>query len=660
MEFSGSAFIVSLLQPSPRQVYGCLVRERACQRALRPTSARGSEAVMGRGAGTKHGGRSIALIVGLLACFGWAGLWASTDDDAHGLIVHRSTRAIPHKFTVHPNGPTIAANQTLRFGVTDAEGRPVAVHWNISGIGCSGLSCGSIDAEGNYRTPASLPKPPVVTLEGVLVSDPNYSVLTEVRLEQGSAAKLIPASAPASARETQLLTAPVVERKTLAASRAELPLPNAVAAAPVVGSQGVARSGGMPPLPNAVAAAPVVGSQSVARSAGMPPLPNVVAAAPVVGSQSVARSGGIPPLPTAVPAPPAVGRETVARNGELPPLPTPVTAAPVVERMSVARSVELPPLPKAASAAAVGGKQTLALIAGLPSLPNGVVAAPGRETVGWKAEVPPLPNAAAAVPAVERQNPARSEELPSLPVVVATATPASQILAGKTQPFTGTAAGRQNAASSAVLLPMPDALAAAPARASVALQHSPMVTYQDGLLTIDVKNSTLAEVLSLIAEKTGAVIDIPPGSGQERIVEHAGPGRAEDVLARLLNGSPYDFVIVGSPQNPRDPTQVLLFPHGGGPALERQDAPLAAAADSEGPQLYGAGFRADPSTDDSTESTESAAVSPTPAPPASGDAASGEAIPPAVLEQMMKDRIHQRQAMYQQQSQANQQPSNPQ
>jgi hypothetical protein len=62
----------------------------------------------------------------------------------------------------------------------------------------------------------------------------------------------------------------------------------------------------------------------------------------------------------------------------------------------------------------------------------------------------------------------------------------------------------------------------------------------------------------LVAQKTGAVIEVPPGSGLERIVEHTGPGRAEDVLARLLNGSPFDFVIVGSPQPPHDPMQVLL------------------------------------------------------------------------------------------------------
>jgi hypothetical protein len=88
----------------------------------------------------------------------------------------------------------------------------------------------------------------------------------------------------------------------------------------------------------------------------------------------------------------------------------------------------------------------------------------------------------------------------------------------------------------------------------------PVVTYRDGQLTIDAQNSTLATVLELVAQKTGAVIDIPPGSGMERIVGQTGPGRAADVLAWLLNGAPFDFVIVSSPQPPHDPTQVLLFP----------------------------------------------------------------------------------------------------
>ena len=144
-----------------------------------------------------RGGARIAVAVGLLACFGLDGLWAST-------------HAVPHRFAVHPNGATVAANHTQRFRVTDAQGRPVAVHWNISGLGCSGLACGTIDARGVYRTPFSLPQPPVVALEGVLVSDPSHSVLTQVWLEQAVTVTVSPASVQVTTGTAQQFTATVV------------------------------------------------------------------------------------------------------------------------------------------------------------------------------------------------------------------------------------------------------------------------------------------------------------------------------------------------------------------------------------------------------------------------------------------------------------------
>ena len=402
------------------------------------------------------GGTRIAVVVGLLACFGLDGLWAST-------------RAVPHRLTVHPNGATVAANQTQQFEVTDAEGRSVAVHWNISGLGCSGLACGSIDEQGVYRTPSSLPRPRVVTLEGVLVSDPSYSVLTQVRLEDAVTVAVGPASAHVATGQTQQFKALIMVGRQNVASRAELlPLPNAVAAAPVVARLNVASSAGLLPLPHAVAAAPVVARQTVASSAELPPLPHAVAAALVVGRQNVA-------------------------------LPSGVAAAPVVGRQNVARSVELPPLPYA---------------------------------------------------------------------VAALSPTSAQIPTPKTQQFAAPVVGRQNIASSAGLLPVRDEVAAAPAGTVVSAQHPPVVTYRDGQLTINAQNSTLAEVLKLVAEKTGAVIEVPPGSGLDRIVEHTGPGQADDVLARLLNGSPFDFIIVGSPQRPHELTQVLL-------SLRQADTPAS-------------------------------------------------------------------------------------
>src|SRR5208283_523576 len=369
-----------------------------------------------------RGGSRIAVAVGLLACFGWEGLWAETPPVPGGLTVHRSTRAVPHRFIVHPDGATVAANQTQRFEVTDAQGKPVAVHWNVSGIGCFGAACGTIDKQGVYRTPSSLPKARVVILEAVLVADPNYSVLTQIRLEDVATAAVSPASAQVSIGKAQPLTAPEVERQNIARSTELPPLPSAVAAAPVVGQQNIARSAELPPLPSAVAAAPVVGRQNVARSAELPPLPSAVAAAPVVGQQNVARSAELPPLPKAVAAAPVVGRQKVARKTELPLLLGAVAVGPAVGRQNVAGSTELPP-PKAVAAAPVVGQQNVARSAELPPLPSAVAAAPvvGQQNVVRSAEVPPLPSAVAAAPVVGQQNVVRSAEVPPLPSAVAAA-----------------------------------------------------------------------------------------------------------------------------------------------------------------------------------------------------------------------------------------------
>lgn len=169
----------------------------------------------------------------------------------------------------------------------------------------------------------------------------------------------------------------------------------------------------------------------------------------------------------------------------------------------------------------------------------------------------PVPQAATAT--AHGQAASSSAPLSPLPIAIAADSTSGQTPGGKTQPPTSPVT-KPGTASSSALLPMPDEVD--PAVGTSSEKHAPQVTYRDGLLTIDARNSTLAEVLRLIAEKTGAAIDVPPGSGLDRIVEHAGPGRADDVLVRLLNGSAFDFVIMTSPQRPHEPTRVLLSLHG--------------------------------------------------------------------------------------------------
>jgi|HubBroStandDraft_4_1064222.scaffolds.fasta_scaffold56496_2 hypothetical protein len=87
----------------------------------------------------------------------------------------------------------------------------------------------------------------------------------------------------------------------------------------------------------------------------------------------------------------------------------------------------------------------------------------------------------------------------------------------------------------------------------------PQVAYQNGQLTIDSQNATLSQVLRSVQTTTGASIDIPPGAGSERVVARLGPGTPKDVLAALLNGSKFNYVILGTPNQPGGVQKVMLL-----------------------------------------------------------------------------------------------------
>jgi len=495
-----------------------------------------------------------AFVVGVLSGFGARSLSASANEVPSGLTVQRSMRAAPHRLIVHPSDATVAADQTQRFSVTDAQGKPVAVRWNVSGIGCSGSACGSINEQGVYQPPSTLPQPRMVTVEGVLVSDPNYSVLTEVRLEAALTAPASAESAQVYARKMQPLAAPQIEKKAVSARVESPPVPSAVAAAPELGRQNVARVGKLPPLPGAVAAAPGIGNRSVSASGGSLPLPNAIASAPAVESPRVARSGELPPLPRVVAPKPPVEKTNVSSSGAMSmpggAMSTPpkvIAGAPAVENRSVVHNAPLPPLPNAVRAAPENRKSNTVLSLNVQSLQPFASVTPAR----------------APVPTVKPQ--------PSISAVV----------------------GVQNPVGNAALPPMQDLAAVPPAVAArnggaISMHNSSAVTYANGQLTINAENVTLAALLRLIAEKTGAVIDLPPGTGSERIFEHAGPGKPNDVLTQLLNGSHFNFVIVNSPQDPNAVAQVLLTveQEGASPAAAPRTEVLAARAQEPAPSPY--------------------------------------------------------------------------
>ncbi len=91
---------------------------------------------------------------------------------------------------------------------------------------------------------------------------------------------------------------------------------------------------------------------------------------------------------------------------------------------------------------------------------------------------------------------------------------------------------------------------------------APHVTYQDGQLTIVAPNSTLGDILRAVRKLTGAEMEIPT-TATERVVTNLGPGPAPGVVAQLLNGSHFNYVLLGSPSDANTLTRVVLVAKSG-------------------------------------------------------------------------------------------------
>lgn len=119
--------------------------------------------------------------------------------------------------------------------------------------------------------------------------------------------------------------------------------------------------------------------------------------------------------------------------------------------------------------------------------------------------------------------------------------------------------------------PMPlDTIAAVP----------PQVTFENNQLTIVAPNSTLGDILKAVRKQTGAEIEVP--AAPERVVTRLGPGPAREVLADLLNGSRFNYVLLGSPSDEAALTRVVLVAKSGTPEIAPN--PVMAGAPQPPPQ----------------------------------------------------------------------------
>ncbi|HUN89184.1 MAG TPA: hypothetical protein VMU28_10360 [Terriglobales bacterium] len=92
----------------------------------------------------------------------------------------------------------------------------------------------------------------------------------------------------------------------------------------------------------------------------------------------------------------------------------------------------------------------------------------------------------------------------------------------------------------------------------------PKVSMIGGQLSIVAANSTLGDILNAVKRVTGAGIDVPSAANYQRVVAQLGPGRPQQVLQQLLTGSKFDYIILGSADNPDAIQQIILTSRGAG------------------------------------------------------------------------------------------------
>jgi hypothetical protein len=174
---------------------------------------------------------------------------------------------------------------------------------------------------------------------------------------------------------------------------------------------------------------------------------------------------------------------------------------------------------------------------------------------------------------------------------------------------------------------------------------APQVSYESGLLTIDAPNSTLGDILRGVRKHTSADIEIP-SNASERVATHLGPAPPREVMAELLNGSHFNYILLGSPQDSNALVRVVLVAKTGpdNPAPPTPGATAAAGTGAPAPPVANAAEQPEADAAEENNTDDSADQS----------AAEAEQAPPpdqpgVKTPQQLLQEMQQRQLMMQQQ-----------
>jgi len=152
----------------------------------------------------------------------------------------------------------------------------------------------------------------------------------------------------------------------------------------------------------------------------------------------------------------------------------------------------------------------------------------------------------------------------------------------KTQPSVHPAARHRHRAKTKVSVEPPVPAPPPPPVAPADQPPTPAtVEFDQGMLSIQARNSSLVHTLSLVSRETGLIVE---GLGSDqRIYGQYGPGTLASTLTALLDGSGYNFVIIGG-EGGQSPKLVLTAGNAAAAtntAAAAGSAPIASAPSDE-------------------------------------------------------------------------------
>ena len=86
--------------------------------------------------------------------------------------------------TITPANPQVKPGAQIQFSASGPQSGIVV--WGVSGAGCAGITCGSINSSGVYTAPSSTPSPNTVTVTAVSLSNPSIMGSTTVTISGAS------------------------------------------------------------------------------------------------------------------------------------------------------------------------------------------------------------------------------------------------------------------------------------------------------------------------------------------------------------------------------------------------------------------------------------------------------------------------------------------